>query len=79
MSEKIDPVTYDEYLWILTTAQKYHIDQGEPIPEIERGQEKMIRHCLESPFGGVENEEFYNTFDKKSAVLLSNRQETLYK
>ncbi len=62
-------VTIHEFLWLLTKTQKEHIDNGEPIPAINKEGQGKIEYCLEAPFMGFGEEEFYKKFDDKAAVL----------
>lgn len=66
---EIQPVTYAEFIWLLTKAQSYHITQGEPIPGINHAGVGNVKYCLEAPFMGFGDVEFHITFDKKAAIL----------
>lgn len=66
---EIQPVSYAEFIWLLTKAQSYHIEQEEPIPGINEEGVGKIKYCLDAPFMGVYDQEFHPTFDKKAAIL----------
>lgn len=64
-----EPVTYSEFVWLLTRTQKHHINNGEPIPAINKHGRDTIEYCLQAPFMGFGDVEFHETFDEKAAIL----------
>lgn len=65
-------LTYEDLVYLITKLQKYHIRENEPIPDITPDCRESLKQVLESPFAGIESQEFYPTFEEKAAVLFYN-------
>lgn len=69
LMSRFSPVTYSEFIWLLTKAQSYHISQGEPIPGINAQGAGQVKYCLEAPFMEFGGHKFHKTFDAKASIL----------
>lgn len=65
-------MTYPEFIKILTRLQEFHLEEGEPIPDLSYDCIDKVKSVLDSPFHGIYEQEFYPTFEEKAAVLFYN-------
>jgi death-on-curing family protein len=69
MSDHI-PLTLEQAKFIASSFVNKFMQWGEPIPPFEQRYPGVLESCLESPFGGIGDIEFYpEVFDKASILF----------
>ena len=63
-------VTKDEFLELLSFAQRSHLAKNEPIPEITNEGIERLESCLATPFQTFLDFDLYRGFNNKAAMLL---------
>jgi len=66
---KIYGITIDEFQLLLREAQKSHLAQNEPIPELLPANVEKVNSCLLAPFQTFFSVQLYKGFIAKAAIL----------